>query len=109
MPKVKEDEQPKCTPITEIYPKLYKDISDEIIRFMDEIKYEIQWLEQHCDNITAKPCKSEWDLRSLAELRSKLDKVRNVLRRNSYCLSSSSDYIRYLLAEISHEELVVSK
>jgi hypothetical protein len=104
-PKAKEEEQPKPKPITEIYPKLYKDISDEIIRFMDEIKHEIQWLEQHCQEAVTKPCESEWDLRSLAVLKNKLETMRNVLRRNGYCLSSSSDYIQFLLGEISRAEL----
>jgi hypothetical protein len=103
--KAKEEERPKPKPITEIYPKLYKDISDELVRLMDEIKYEIQWLEQHCKKVVTEPCESEWDLRSLAELKNKLEKMRNELRRNGYSLSSSSDYIRYLLGEISIEEL----
>jgi hypothetical protein len=105
MPKAKEVEQPKSKPISEIHPKLYKDLCDEIIRFIDEIKYEIQWLEQHCKKVVTDPCESEWELRSLAELKDKLEKMRSELRRNGYCLSSSSDYIRYLLAEISADEI----
>ena len=69
----KKVEQPKPKSIIEIHPKLYKDISDEIMRFMDEIKYEIQCLEQHCKKVVTEPCESDWDLRSLAQLKNKLE------------------------------------
>jgi hypothetical protein len=100
----KEEKQAKSQKMTDYYPKLYKDVSDEIVHLTGEIKYEIQWLEQHCQKIIG-ACESEGDLRALVELRNNLEKTRNELRRESYSLSDSLGCVRYLLGEMSSEEL----
>jgi hypothetical protein len=89
----------------EYYQKLHKDVSDEIVHLTVEIKYEIQWLEEHCQKAIEK-CESEWHLHSLVELRNRLQKTRNELRRQSYSLSYGPEYTQYLYGEISADELI---
>ena len=108
MPKNEKESQTKVKPqaqnMIDHYAKLYKDVSDEIVHLIEEIKYEIQWLEQHCHETIGK-CESDRDLRLLVELRKKLEETRNDLRRESYSLSYTPEYTQYLLGEITQDEL----
>jgi hypothetical protein len=87
------------------YQKAYVGIAGEIVHLTEEIKYQIQWLEQHCQMALEK-YESEWDLRLLMELKNKLENTRNELRLQNYCLSYGSDYTKYFYGEISEEEFM---
>jgi hypothetical protein len=94
---------PQANDIINKFAKLYKDLSDTTFQLIDEIKYEIIWLEQHSNNMIEK-CESEWGLALLMEFKNKLEKTRNELRFQSYSLSYGSDYTKYLYDEITEEE-----
>lgn len=100
----KNEKEARSETLADSYPKLYQDISEEIIHLIEEIKYEINWLEQYCQEAFG-TCESERHLRSLVELRNKLQKTRNEFRRESYSLSDSLGYIPFILGEVSQEEL----
>jgi hypothetical protein len=102
-PQIEAKPQPQST--IDHFQKLYKDISDEIVHLTEELEYEVQWLEQHCQKIIAN-CESEWHLCSLVELRNSLEKTRNELRRESYSLLYGSKCTKYFYGEISEDELI---
>jgi hypothetical protein len=65
------------------YPKLEKDLADEISHMVREIRDEIEWLEEYSKTEIAK-CKSEEDLSKLCRLREHLQKIKWEMRHKSY-------------------------
>jgi hypothetical protein len=107
MPKKETETQIERTPQTQDimskFAKLYKDLSKTTLNLIDDIKHEINWLEQYSNNMIEK-CESEWGLALLMEFKNKLEKTRNELRYQSYSLSCGSDYTKYLYDEITEDE-----
>ena len=93
---------PQAQDMIDPFSKFYKDLSDEIIYLIEEIKYEVQWLEQFCPKII----ESESRLRSLMEFKNRMEKTRNELRVQSYSLAYGSDYTRYVYGEITEDEFM---
>lgn len=77
------------------HPKLRQNLCDEIGYFMKEIRAEIDWLDERCENEVI-GCKSEQDLFRVGRLRNFLHKIREDLRTESYLLSKSDIIVSIL-------------
>lgn len=99
----KKEQELSAEILADGYPKLFEDVSGEIVRLIEQVKYEIQWLEQHCrDRLTAA---SVWDLHDLVKLKNRLGAIKEELRRESYSLSDSAGYLPFILGEVSYDDL----
>lgn len=85
------------------FPKINKDIYGEIFHLIKEVDSEIQWLEQHCQEIF-ETGEADQKLTHLIEIKNMLETTRNLLRRESYSLLYGTDYAKYIYGEISEEE-----
>ncbi|MGB6064765.1 MAG: hypothetical protein WBG50_08140 [Desulfomonilaceae bacterium] len=102
--KSKKENEATTDTIADSYPKLYRDVSAEIVHRMSEVKYELEWLEQHCQEMI-RTCASERDLHALVKLKNRLATIAEDLRRESYSLSDPWGLIPLILGEVSQEDL----
>jgi hypothetical protein len=80
------------TPLNkEYHTKLRRDLTDEIGHLIQQIKAEIEWLDENLQ-AQIKKCNSDEDLVKLGKLKNLLENTRQELRIKSYELSNS-DYL----------------
>lgn len=101
---MKEEKVEKTDTFTGGCTELCQDVSNEVGRCLREVKHELEWLEQNCQEMI-RACESERDLRALVNVKTRLATIAEELRRESYSLSHSLRRVPLILGEVGQEQL----